>query len=87
MNISHTSNHVKFMVSILLIRCFLLISSFYLLIYYLIKSIKPYSYTKGTLRKKVCSRLIKLTCGTIVQTRVQRERRPNIVKDPEVLIP
>jgi hypothetical protein len=68
-----------------------------------IKSIEPYSSTKGTLREEVCSRLIKpttqvylgnvglltrpLTCGTIVQTRVQREGRPNIVQGPEALIP
>jgi hypothetical protein len=67
------------------------------------KFIEPYSSTKGTLRKDVCSRLIKpttqvylgnvglltrpLTCGTIVQTRVQREERPNIVQGPEALIP
>jgi hypothetical protein len=69
----------------------------------LIKSLEPYSSTKGTLREEVCSRLIKpttqvylgnvglltrpLTCGTIVQTRVQREGRPNIVQGPEALIP
>jgi len=67
-----------------------------------IKSIEPYSSTKGTLREEVCSRLIKpttqvyignvglltrpLTCGTIVQTRVQREGMPNIVQGPEALI-
>jgi hypothetical protein len=28
-----------------------------------------------------------LTCGTIVQTRVQQEGRLNIVQDPETLIP
>jgi hypothetical protein len=71
--------------------------------YILIKFIEPYSSTKGTLREEVCSRLIKptiqvylsnvrlltrpLTCDTIVQTRVQREGRPNIVQGPEVLIP
>jgi hypothetical protein len=69
----------------------------------MIKSIEPYSSTKGTLREEVCSRLIKpttqvylgnvglltrpLTCGTIVQTRVQREGRPNIVQGLEALIP
>jgi hypothetical protein len=53
----------------------------------LIKFIEPYTSTKGTLREEVCSRLIKptsqaylgnvrlltspITCGTIVQTRVQ----------------
>jgi hypothetical protein len=70
---------------------------------FLIKSIEPYSSTKGTLREEICLRLIKpttqvylgnvglltrpLTCGTIVQTRVQREGRPNIVQGPEALIP
>jgi hypothetical protein len=29
--------------------------------YFLIKSIEPYSSTKGTLRKEICSRLIKPT--------------------------
>jgi len=68
----------------------------------MIKSIEPYSSTKGTLRVEVCSRLIKPTtqvylgnvglltrsfmCGTMVQIRVQRERMPNIVQGPEVLI-
>jgi len=62
----------------------------------MIKSIEPYSSTKDTLRKEVCSRFIKpttqvyltkvrlltrsLTCDTIVQTNVQRERMSNIVK-------
>jgi len=69
----------------------------------MMKSIEPYSFTKSTLRKYVCSRLIKptiqiyignvgllalpLTCGTIVQTRVQWEERPKIVQGPETLIP
>jgi hypothetical protein len=69
----------------------------------MINSIEPYSSTKGTLREEVYSRLIKpttqvylgnmrlltrpLTCGTIVQTRVQRKGRPNIVQVPEALIP
>jgi len=68
-----------------------------------VKVHESYSSTKGTLREEVCSRLIKpttqvylgnvellthpLTCGTIVQTRVQREERPNIVQGPEALIP
>jgi hypothetical protein len=68
-----------------------------------IKSIEPYSFTKGTFREEVCSRLIKpttqvylgnvglltrpLTCDTIVQTRVQREGRPNIVQGPEAIEP
>jgi hypothetical protein len=69
----------------------------------MIKSIEPYSSTKDTLREYVCSRLIKpttqvclgnvelliclLTCGTIVQTRVQQKGRPNIVQSLEALIP
>jgi hypothetical protein len=69
----------------------------------MIMSIKPYSPKKGTSREEVYSRLIKpttqvylgnvglltrpLTCGTIVQTRVQREGRPNIVQGPKALIP
>jgi hypothetical protein len=68
-----------------------------------INSIKPYSSIKDTLREEICLRLIKpttqarlgnvglltrpLTCGTIVQTRVQWEGRPNIVQDPKALIP
>jgi hypothetical protein len=67
-----------------------------------IKSIEPYSFTKGTLKEEVFLRHIKptkqayldnvrllicpFTCDTIVKTRVQWEGRFNIVQDYEALI-
>jgi hypothetical protein len=67
------------------------------------KFIEPYSSTKCTLKEEVSLRLLKLTtqaylgnvrllthlltCGTIVQTCVQWEGRPNIVQAPKAMIP